>query len=120
MADIAFLLLIFFLTSTIFRLELGLEVDLPRAESGVASSRQRSTHVWIDRTGQVAVDDYLIDLENLDGVLAAKIQRSGELLVSVQIDREVPYQTVDRLLAQLKRANIRNINFGTDEEASPQ
>lgn len=116
MADIAFLLLIFFLTSTIFRLETGLEVDLPRAESGIGAARQRSTHIWVDRFGQVAVDDYLIEMETLDAVLAAKLKRSGELLVSLQIDRDVPYETVDLLLLQLKQANIRNINWGTENE----
>jgi biopolymer transport protein ExbD len=116
MADIAFLLLIFFLTSTIFRLETGLEVDLPRAESGIPSARQRSTHIWIDRFGQLAVDDYLIPMETLDAVLEAKLKRSGDLLVSLQIDRDVPYEVVDRLLAQLKQASIRNITFGTEGE----
>lgn len=116
MADIAFLLLIFFLTSTIFRLEAGLEVDLPRAESGVGSTRQRSTHIWIDDTGQIAIDDYLVTLEEVDGVLAAKLRGWGELIVSLQIDKEVPYQAVDRLMRQLKRANVRNVSFGTDKE----
>jgi biopolymer transport protein ExbD len=119
MADIAFLLLIFFLTSTIFRLESGLEVDLPRAESGIGSTRQRSTHIWIDASGQVAIDDYLVTLQEVDKILAAKLRGWGELIVSLQIDREVPYQTVDRLMRQLQRAKVRNISFGTEEERTP-
>ena len=119
MADIAFLLLIFFLTSTIFRLESGLEVDLPRAESGIGSTRQRSTHIWVDTAGQVAIDDYLVTLEEIDKILAAKLRGWGELIVSLQIDRGVDYQTVDRLMRQLKRANVRNVSFGTEEEMTP-
>ena len=117
MADIAFLLLIFFLTSTIFRLETGLEVDLPRAESGIGASRTRSTHIWVDRTGEVAIDDFLVDLGRLEEILAAKLRASGELVVSLQIDREVPYETVHRLIGTLRRANIRNVRLGTEEEA---
>ena len=116
MADIAFLLLIFFLTSTIFRLETGLEVDLPRAESGVGSARQRSAHVWIDRSGEVAIDDLLIPMERLEAILASKLRRSGGIVVSLQIDREVPYETVDRLMEQLRKAKIRNIRLGTEGE----
>jgi biopolymer transport protein ExbD len=116
MADIAFLLLIFFLTSTIFRLESGLEVDLPRAESGIGSTRQRSTHIWIDAAGQIAIDDYLVTLPEVDKVLAAKLRGWGELIVSLQIDRDVPYETVDRLMRQLQRANVRNVSFGTEDE----
>ena len=119
MADIAFLLLIFFLTSTIFRLESGLEVDLPRAESGIGSTRQRSTHIWVDAAGQVAIDDYLVTMEEVDKVLAAKLRGWGELIVSLQIDRGVAYQTVDRLMRQLKRAKVRNVSFGTEEEPTP-
>jgi biopolymer transport protein ExbD len=116
MADIAFLLLIFFLTSTIFRLESGLEVDLPRAESGLASSRQRSAHVWIDATGRIAIDDYLVEIDEVDEVLAEKLRKNGELIVSLQIDRGVPYGAVDRLMRQLKQASIRNVNFGTERD----
>ena len=117
MADIAFLLLIFFLTSTIFRLETGLEVDLPRAESGIGTSRQRSSHIWIDLSGQIAIDDYLVTMDQVEPILAAKLRRSGELVVSLQIDKEVSYETVDRLMHELQQANIRNVNFGTDEES---
>ena len=117
MADIAFLLLIFFLTSTIFRLESGLEVDLPRAEWGVASSRQRSAHVWIDATGQIAIDDYLVGIDEVEGVMAEKLRNNGQLIVSLQIDRGVPYAAVDRLMRHLRQANIRNVNFGTERGA---
>ena len=116
MADIAFLLLIFFLTSTIFRLENGLEVDLPRAESGIESRRQRSTHIWVDHSGTVAIDDFLVPIESLQPILASKLRRSGQIVVSLQIDRDVPYETVDRLIGQLKRASIQNVNLGTEGE----
>ncbi len=119
MADIAFLLLIFFLTSTVFRLENGLEVDLPRAESGVGAARQRSTHVWVDRTGEIAIDDYLVGFDQIGSILAAKLKRSGELVVNLQIDQEVPYETVDRVLMELKRVNIRNVRLGTEGEVTP-
>ncbi|MBD3162012.1 MAG: hypothetical protein GF346_06935 [Candidatus Eisenbacteria bacterium] len=116
MADIAFLLLIFFLTSTIFRLETGLEVDLPRADSGIGAARTRSAHIWLDRTGELAVDDRIVDLETLEQVLGAKLRASGELIVSLQIDEEVPYEMVDRLIGALRRANIRNVRLGTEED----
>ena len=41
-ADIAFLLLIFFMATTIFRMENGLPVTLPRAEAGVPVPRPAS------------------------------------------------------------------------------
>jgi biopolymer transport protein ExbD len=40
MADIAFLLLIFFMTTTIFKMEDGLQITLPRAETAQKQQRE--------------------------------------------------------------------------------
>ena len=52
MGDIVFMLLLFFMVTTVFKTEDGLPVDLPRAESGVEPKRELVTHVWIDRKGR--------------------------------------------------------------------
>jgi biopolymer transport protein ExbD len=49
MGDIAFLLLIFFMATTIFKTEEGIEVRLPRSETGENQKKEDVLHVWIDQ-----------------------------------------------------------------------
>jgi biopolymer transport protein ExbD len=55
MADIAFLLLIFFLVTTVFDEEKGLEIVLPETESEVAVSQKNVIHFMIQDNGLVHV-----------------------------------------------------------------
>jgi biopolymer transport protein ExbD len=72
MADIAFLLLIFFMVTTIFKLEDGLTVTLPRAETAAKQKRERIMRVWIDAAGNVSIQDKLVQVEQvLDIVITA-------------------------------------------------
>lgn len=118
MADIAFLLLIFFLTSTIFRLETGLPIDLPPAETGMRLPREGTVSVWMDREGRVAIDDLLVPLESVRSILEGKLAEAGGIVVSLKIDRETPVRTVEGLLDQLRAAKIRNIALGSRTEGA--
>ena len=113
MADIAFLLLIFFLTSTIFRLENGLAVRLPAAESGERVTREDVSTIWVDRAGRMVIDDVQVDLDRVDEIMERKLGASGSLVVSLKIDREVSYGTVERLIGRLRAAGVRNVSFSS-------
>ncbi|MFH1865849.1 MAG: biopolymer transporter ExbD, partial [Candidatus Eisenbacteria bacterium] len=54
MADIAFLLIVFFMVTTIFKLEQGLAITLPRSTAGDKIPREKVAHIWIDRTGVIS------------------------------------------------------------------
>ncbi len=118
MADIAFLMLIFFLTSTIFRLETGLEIDLPPAETGLRLPREGTVSVWMDREGRVAIDDALVPLESVASILEGKSRSAGGVVVSLKIDRETQLRTVQGLFDQLRAARIRNIALGSRAEGA--
>jgi biopolymer transport protein ExbD len=60
MADIAFLLLIFFMTTTIFKMEDGLPVTLPRVETSQKQQREMISRIWINREGVVSINDKLV------------------------------------------------------------
>ena len=47
MADIAFLLLIFFMVTTTFRAETGLRVVIPQVEAAEKMPAKNLTHIWI-------------------------------------------------------------------------
>lgn len=116
MGDIVFLLLIFFMATTIFKLEDGLEVSLPRAESGIRVPRENVTHVWVDGSNDITIDDAYISLENIAPILVGKIRENPRLLVGLNMDANLPYQMTDLVLREMRSASALNVSFTNDVE----
>jgi biopolymer transport protein ExbD len=116
MADIAFLLLIFFMATTIFRLEEGLPVTLPRAEAGQTVPRQTMTHVGVMDADRITIDDAYVNLVDIVPILAAKEMKNPSLIVGVNIDRRVPWQVAAQVIEMLKEAKALNASFTVERE----
>jgi biopolymer transport protein ExbD len=118
MADIAFLLLIFFIVTTIFRMEDGLVITLPRAEAGQKLDRQQLVNIYIDTRGDVSIDDNLIRMTDIEPILVTKLQANSQTVVGLKFDEAVPYRLVHECLEQMKRANALNTAFTVEPEKS--
>ena len=116
MADIAFLLLIFFMVTTIFKLEEGLPVKLPRAENGVMVPRNKVAHVWVMSANEMTIDDNLITMVDIPPVLAGKLADDRALVVRLNIDQVVPWEIAGEVIEMLKEANTLNASFTHDKE----
>jgi biopolymer transport protein ExbD len=67
LADIAFLLLIFFMVTTVFRRERPRNVEMPEAASTerVDERRQNIAHVWIEPDGTVFINDQIVPVPSV-------------------------------------------------------
>lgn len=111
MADIIFLLLIFFMVTTIFKLEEGLPISLPRAETGSELDRESLIHIWADRFNRVSINDKLVRVENINDVIAASFVENPMLVVAFNVDHRTKYNVVSEIMEQLKDANAVNVTF---------
>jgi len=111
MADIAFLLLIFYLTSAILRTEEGLVVDLPRARQTLRQPREQIAHIWIDAGGRVMINDLFVREEEIAPILVRKIRESPNLIVALNTDRRTRYKHVQRVLEEMKKAESVRVSF---------
>ena len=116
MADIAFLLLIFFITTTIFKLEDGLPIEMPKAEAGIKIPREKVSHIWIDRAGNVAINDKLVALDQIEGLVYAKMVENPQLIVAFNVDKQTAFDRVDKVMSELKDANATRISFTAEFE----
>ena len=66
--DVIFVLLIFFVLTTTFNRETGVEVDKPKAASAVESG-QKSIQIAITREGLVYIDERQVETENLKDIV---------------------------------------------------
>jgi biopolymer transport protein ExbD len=113
MANMIFLLFVFFMATTIFNLEEGLQVTLPRAEMGERVPRERITHIWIDASGRVSVDNQVVAMEALVPILDAKVRENPELVVGFNCDQEAEYALVAKAIDAVKAAGVLPVSFTT-------
>lgn len=116
MADIAFLLLIFFMVTTIFKLEDGLTVTLPRAETAAKQKRERILRVWIDATGNISIQDKLVRTEQVADIMKNALIENPLLIVAFNADHRTPSGIVHDVMEQLKDANAVRVSFTSDPE----
>ncbi len=116
MADIAFLLIVFFMVTTIFKLEQGLAITLPRSEAGEKIPREMIAHVWIDRAGTVLIDDLVVGIDDIEPMITAKMRENPALIISFNTDDAARYEVVNESMERLKLANALRISFTTMPE----
>jgi len=116
MADIAFLLLIFFMTTTIFKMEEGLPVHLPRAETAQKQKREKILHIWIDANGDISINDKLVNVEDIEAIMISRLKENPALIVAFNADHRTPYGVVSDVMEQLKKANAVRVSFTSEKE----
>lgn len=119
MADIAMLLLIFFLSTTIFKAREAMSVRLPGATTGGPFHREQAIRVWIGPRGEVAFNDAAVPVERVGSVLASKLTRNPELSIALYADARVPYGTVARVLDEVQRAHAARVTLTTEPRGTP-
>jgi biopolymer transport protein ExbD len=115
-ADIAFLLILFFMVTTVFRpTVLRILYQLPDAESTERILIRRNvSYIWVDKDSRIYIDDHIVSVEMLAGKVAPKIWDNPELITMLNVDHDVSYGVVDGILDQLKEAKAFKITFATE------
>jgi biopolymer transport protein ExbD len=116
MADIAFLLLVFFMTTTIFRMEDGLPVELPKAAATKQFPREKLAHIWVDARGQISINDKLVDVRSIQSLILRRLQLNPALVVAFNADKKVSYKIMSDVMEELKQVNATKVSFNADYE----
>jgi biopolymer transport protein ExbD len=119
MADIIFNLLLFFMVTSIFKMEEGLPIMLPRAKSGTDTQRQQIMHIWADRFNRISINDKLARVEHVQGIVASMLEENRAIIVAFNVDQRAKYKLVSDIMDQLKEANAINVTFTSLYESTP-
>jgi biopolymer transport protein ExbD len=113
--DMVFILLIFFIVTTTFVEETGIEVDKPQAASA-ASLDKNSILLAVTAQGQVV---YGGDEVGLGGVraLVRRLSESEPLPVIVQVDKVADAGVVVRVIDEAKLGGAKNVSLATEPGA---
>ena len=116
LADMAFLLLIFFIATTTISEEFGLSLILPAKSSGQAAevNRQNVMVISTDPTGTTfLVDDEPTPLHQIRILVKEAESANDKLVVSVEPDPQAPYKAMVDILDELKVAGASRISLKT-------
>ena len=119
MADIAFLLLIFFMVTTVFQKDRNRPIVWPAAESTqkIDEKLKNILNVWVQRDGNIFINDRPYTMGEVSNVVAPLYAASDRaLVISIRADREVQYNTIDLLQKQLVAAGVVRVVFATELE----
>ena len=126
MPDIIFMLLIFFMVTTVLReTELKVQFTLPNAQAIEKIEQKRLiSHIYIGpiRSGNnegstgVQIDDALVAIPTIRNVMYKKLQEQPKLIVSLRIDEETDMKVVTDVQQELREAGTLRINYSSQRE----
>ena len=117
MADIAFLLIIFFMLTAVFVTTRGLQFDLPEDDPNQLDVQpEDATHIKIIGQGQYLVDKTPMTLEQMGGYIKVKMEQNPEKPVIIQTQPNVPYFVMIEVFDLLQYLQVANISIPTGTE----
>jgi biopolymer transport protein ExbD len=115
MADIAFLLLIFFISTTVLNFEEGLTLVLPpKGGAKKQVSRKDVLVLRIDAESIVYADDLrMADVDVLSDLVKQRLRNNRRLVVSIESHPDARYKAMIRVLDEVQEAKAPHISIKT-------
>lgn len=112
MADIAFLLLIFFLVATTIDVDKGIGIILPPPGNETVEVRKENLcHIIIDPHGNVLLDNKEVDIRSIRSLVENKIANNPKVIFTVKAHPRARYDKYIAVLDQLKQAKATRISI---------
>ena len=114
MIDMIFLLLVFFIVSTMYMTEIRtVPIRLPQAKNSEIVS-QSNFNVTIKKDGTIFLDEDQIDIDMLVANAVLESKRDSSFAVIIRADGEANYKTVIELMDKLKGAGVTRFGLATE------
>ena len=123
MADIAFLLIIYFMVTTTFTATRGLDFGLPKDDNTPQEiEREESVYIQVQPGGHLLVDSRAMQLGQILDYLKPKLERNPSKPVIIQTDPQAAYGDMVNVLDELRQGKnkigieVKNISIPTRRE----
>lgn len=111
--DIIFLLLIFFMVTSVFRQYRGIPVRVPAVVNALKIDGKRNlTYCYIDASNRISVDDKLMSTKDLTAIMYMKRTQNPRLIVNMKVDEMVKNGFLGEIYKSLQDADARRIVYG--------
>jgi len=118
LADIAFVMLFFFLSTTKFDQKYGLGIVLPGPTTDetqrVRLLDDNLTRILVSREGVIAVNNEVLSLSELEARVRFLVRENPQMVFSLRTDRQSRYVHMIDVLDRLRLAGAQRINLSTN------
>ncbi|HIC42411.1 MAG TPA: biopolymer transporter ExbD [Pelagibacterales bacterium] len=115
MADIAFLLLVFFLVTTTMDMDKGIGIILPAEGQEIEINKKNILNLLISSSGNVLLGGEAIAINQIDDRVKEEIRKNDKLIISVKAHEKTQYDVYIAVLDQLKKAKATRISIAETE-----
>ncbi len=117
MADIAFLLIIFFMLTAVYSTNRGMEFAFPKDDPTQTNVQpQEAIHIKITGDGQYTVDRTPMTIQQLAGYIDQKMKQAPDKPVIIHALPDVPYYTMIDVFDVLRQLKVKNVSVPTQTE----
>lgn len=113
MLDVVFILLIFFIVTSVFVTEAGIDVTKPEASTAESRS-QDLILIAVSGDGQIWIDGEQIDARFIRSRFERRLAETPNASVVIQGDEAAENQYVMRILEAARDANIASVSISTE------
>ena len=114
--DIIFMLLIFFMVTTVMKTFDGLKVQDPSAKKiEKLENRKNVIYIWQTKDGSVCVDDQtLSNIDDVSEILKFKLESSvdpGKMVVQFKSDQNTTMELIQQVHTECRQANALKLSY---------
>jgi len=119
-ADVAFLLLIFFIVTTIFAAEQGLTLVLPGKQKDQTDSvkvkESNIATIYVDQNNDITLNRKAIEINHIKQSIEDRILANPKLVVVLNIHPDADYGQMVACLDELRLANANKVSLKTSKQ----
>lgn len=112
MSDVAFLLLVFFIATTIFNTEQGIPLSLPGQSSVQTTLNPKNIlKLTSDASGNVFLDEESVPMHLIEDRVRQRLAENDKLVIAIESHPDSPYGVMVRVLDEVKKAEAPRISL---------
>lgn len=115
MLDIVFIMLIFFIVTTSFVRESGIEVNRPGARTA-QPRKNANILIALAPNGEIWIDRRAVDIRSVRAVIERLRAENPEAAVVIQGDREANIGLLVRVMDQVRMAGVTNLSIAATRQ----
>ncbi len=115
MADIAFLLIVFFLITTSLTKDKGIGFTLPAPDSAIRIPRRNITNVRIDSEGVITHDEEQVTPDQLGNRIRMMTEKNPDIYISITTDPDALYEWFIEVTDEIMKSGHVKISIADPE-----
>ena len=76
-------------------------------------SKRHTSYIWATKDGLISVDDRIIPVNSLSGIMYSKVAKDPRITVSLKSDEKTTMKLITDIHTQLRKAQALKLNYST-------